>query len=818
MTNIMLRHIEITNFRSIKGNFSAPLDAKFVLIHGENGVGKTSLLSAIEIGLTGRILSLQHADPNYTNQLLHQSDDNRGTADSGQITLQTLGLERNNRFQIDFGPARIASQGRLPDGLAAFFSERCYLPQSLLGRLLQMYQEADTALDSPLSRFVSELLRLNHLDAIETGLQPVADLRNFRKLTDGYEAAEFAKASLDHSLNDRGQTRNAALTEIENAMHDVRGALASLNFAEPVGEAHFDAIDGFLAKAVEEEELNALASQRRQLAAIQREAGQSSSGAPSQLDELSLGEAHRGAYAALESWQGQYGPLLARLREQVVAAAPDSNLHQSDIEVFRVNALRVLRGQLQRATEHVARGKQEQKRRMEVADELAVARKTLETIDSEIGRIAENAGNLGAALAELSSFMQNDICPVCDRDFVEEKKGSLATHVNHKIRVLSDSAERLLGLSRNRGQQQLQIDRLEREAAGLAARQIEPRALDDLERGAAELATTVGKLDRLTEVTQDGARRAIAETAARRALTEHQSRNLARTALMATLVEFAQTVGLPAPAAIDTPDAVIAKFLGLLEQREDALKLRDAARKKGRDAVRRARAEISRRNEMDALITSDQDALRHYEEALSRASRVRGDAQKIRAQVETVRSHIIRREFNDRLNRLWRDLFVRLAPNEPFVPAFRIPSEPTHRLQPKLITLHRSGREGGTPGAMLSAGNLNTAALTLFTALHLTVAMQLPWLILDDPVQSMDDVHVSHFAALLRTLSKEHGRQVLIAVHDRQLFEYLKLELSPAFTGDSFLALELSRGTNRDTLCLPERRSFQEETAVRFAA
>ena len=49
----------------------------------------------------------------------------------------------------------------------------------------------------------------------------------------------------------------------------------------------------------------------------------------------------------------------------------------------------------------------------------------------------------------------------------------------------------------------------------------------------------------------------------------------------------------------------------------------------------------------------------------------------------------------------------------------------------------------------------------------------------------MDDIHIAHFAALLRTLSKQHGRQIIVAVHDRQLFEYLKLELSPAFEGDS---------------------------------
>lgn len=115
---------------------------------------------------------------------------------------------------------------------------------------------------------------------------------------------------------------------------------------------------------------------------------------------------------------------------------------------------------------------------------------------------------------------------------------------------------------------------------------------------------------------------------------------------------------------------------------------------------------------------------------------------------------------------------------------------------------------------MLSAGNLNTAALTLFTALHLSVPRELPWLILDDPVQSMDDVHISHFAALLRTLSKEHGRQIMIAVHDRQLFEYLKLELSPAFPEDSLLTLELSRGARRDSVCIPQRFSFRQEPSL----
>jgi hypothetical protein len=37
------------------------------------------------------------------------------------------------------------------------------------------------------------------------------------------------------------------------------------------------------------------------------------------------------------------------------------------------------------------------------------------------------------------------------------------------------------------------------------------------------------------------------------------------------------------------------------------------------------------------------------------------------------RTAIVRRVFNESLNAIWRDLFVRLAPDEPFVPAFALP-------------------------------------------------------------------------------------------------------------------------------------------------
>lgn len=118
---------------------------------------------------------------------------------------------------------------------------------------------------------------------------------------------------------------------------------------------------------------------------------------------------------------------------------------------------------------------------------------------------------------------------------------------------------------------------------------------------------------------------------------------------------------------------------------------------------------------------------------------------------------------------------------------------------------------------MLSAGNLNTAALTLFLALHLSVKPSLQCLVIDDPVQSMDEVHIAQFAALLRTLSKQQNRQVIVAVHEKPLFDYLALELSPAFPGDRLITVELSRGPDGETLYDPNIITWEPDRAFEAA-
>ena len=115
---------------------------------------------------------------------------------------------------------------------------------------------------------------------------------------------------------------------------------------------------------------------------------------------------------------------------------------------------------------------------------------------------------------------------------------------------------------------------------------------------------------------------------------------------------------------------------------------------------------------------------------------------------------------------------------------------------------------------MLSSGNLNTAALTLFISLHLAVAPTVPVLVIDDPLQSMDEVHISQFVALLRTISKQHYRQVIVSVHEKPLFDYLSLELSPAFKGDGLITVQIDKMDQGDTVLSCDTQVWRSDPAI----
>ena len=134
-------------------------------------------------------------------------------------------------------------------------------------------------------------------------------------------------------------------------------------------------------------------------------------------------------------------------------------------------------------------------------------------------------------------------CPVCDRDFSEVSHEPLGGHVHAKVRILSASAERLLTLGRTRTEVQVTLERLDRELEALAARQLDEEALAALDRRHAAIEAVITELEGMSDALRQGAVLRAADVAARRVVSEAQSRHISLAAARETLTSFATSAG-----------------------------------------------------------------------------------------------------------------------------------------------------------------------------------------------------------------------------------------------------------------------------------
>ena len=186
---VFLDTLNLTNFRTIRGAVSIPLNGSVVLVYGANGAGKTSLLSAIELALTGSVEALRDHDSDYAANLAH-----KGTTDCRiQLTSHVDGA-LGSTGEISVTNGTIDGEPLLFGEDRRYFAERCFLAQSRLSRLLEIYQRAEARQESPLVQFVNELLGLDHLDHLVVGLHEALDERRLRRLV-----PEFADRQQEES-------------------------------------------------------------------------------------------------------------------------------------------------------------------------------------------------------------------------------------------------------------------------------------------------------------------------------------------------------------------------------------------------------------------------------------------------------------------------------------------------------------------------------------------------------------------------------------------------------------------------------------------
>ena len=164
-------------------------------------------------------------------------------------------------------------------------------------------------------------------------------------------------------------------------------------------------------------------------------------------------------------------------------------------------------------------------------------------------------------------------------------------------------------------------------------------------------------------------------------------------------------------------------------------------------------------------VSSKQVALR-----ASRLKQLSDAATKARVDVTTVRFAAI--------EPLVRDIYSRLDPH----PAFKMIGFKHDMYYGKgtsspVVRDITAGVEAD-PLIVFSASQANIAALSYFLAMSLGAGERaLPFVLLDDPLHSMDDVNVLGFADLCRFLRAD--RQLVLSTHDRRFANLLRRKLAP---------------------------------------
>jgi DNA repair exonuclease SbcCD ATPase subunit len=162
----------------------------------------------------------------------------------------------------------------------------------------------------------------------------------------------------------------------------------------------------------------------------------------------------------------------------------------------------------------------------------------------------------------------------------------------------------------------------------------------------------------------------------------------------------------------------------------------------------------------------------------------------------------------ERLAPSFAEVFDRLAPHPTFT-ELRATQDIYYgkkRVVPEVYDPEH--KVAGNPVLIFSEGQLNVVALSYFLGLALNAGDgALPFIVLDDPLQTMDVLGVLGFADLCRRLREQ--RQLILTTHDRRFAALLARKLAPRVT-DTRTILHEFEGWTADG---PELRTSEEPLA-----
>jgi exonuclease SbcC len=796
-----LTHLDLLGFRSYKSLTEVPLDADVVVVYGPNGSGKTSLFSAIEYALTGKVAHLSAFDSDYPRSL-----QNIRAIEPGRVRLEYLD-EKGSTVELHRGlsdgqPISATTQSSsLSKASARFYVERCYLSQAQLSQLFESYQEVEGNSDQPLVTFARELLGLEPLENITDGLHIIGNVARLDNVSSAYKNIKSERAALPSERQQLLLKQRAAKSAFDSSIALVEAALAGQASSHGIVEWTLSTLRA-RRSAIEAE--RATGKRQNQRLELQRVQGRLES-AVQTLSSLRLPEADRKdktreSLRNLTALRDEYQQTLAKpianfetlFRENSARflpstdsdVAPDRLLDRYEAEARQL--LKTFQDAAESTKELQSRILLTQNKRQELEEAL-----TLSISESSLSPSRLQAWT--EILRAVAERISDDNCPICSRDYSELNIGPLKTHVEGQIAELGGDIKRLNEVAARKAELELAsrqtndlLNTLERQLADQASIRKHQENLSQkltlvLNE---ELQAVADARSQFTEIRN----RIAALTGALREMEGHEQQHAELTQQIQTIATALEVQPVPdrlswAKAAID-----------IVQSRTAALEEADRKEKAVIDVLRSAEnvAEELR------VITDQLDKLEarsaEIETSWHRVEECIKLGKEVAAAAVSAKKSLLENLFDGALNGLWKDLFKRLVKADRFTPQLKL----TQGRGRQLRTHIEGHADGVTPfghvGSVLSAGNFNTAALSLFLSVHLMESPKHQLLVLDDPVQNIDDIHVVQLASLLRTIVHETKRQLVVGVHEKALFDYLCLELGPTSQGQSLLAIKLTGG------------------------
>lgn len=813
-----LLELEVSGFRLFRGPVRIPFDADVVLIYGPNGSGKTSVVQALECALTGDVADLQMFEDDYPRCLRHHGAKQCRVG----VRFQGIGSEHTQAFAVLPNGRIEADAPGLSPAEKEFYRDRCLLSQLNLGRLFELYQASDKSSEQPIVKFIRELLKLETFDQITNGLGFIGDVRNTRKevraLRELEEEIEQCKHDRD-SLRTKLQSTQTERAPVDLADEETLKQIAKL-FPRGLPVTFDEAAFGPIRQTLEVE-IQTAEEQLRELRKLQSEfeaaaaglqAGSSAEDFQKLKDDLSK------ANAELDEHVSVLADYLADcLRERLLPMAPIEtrsqqaaavSQHWMDCNDWCQQRQKVLELDQRRFIENDERGKR-------LSQELKAIETELERFRGLDASLTANQSR-ARTLREVLDFVHDDRCPICQRDYSELDGGSLHERIAAEIRELDAQLaqfdverERRKQLADQQQRLKCEVDELQQSLPQVQlARDSAERTLPKILSLLARSSSLQPNFQSWTQAVQQ--QRLLASKShefelLQDRMAQHRQR----------LEGLVKELSLPSEPATS-------EWRKLADAVKDAVSARLTASEQQRSLARGVLETLAsahanwrtRRNEGDQLAKTEH-RFKKLQTAREQVTDLIAVAKELVKQTNQVKSEVLKEVFNDSLNALWSDLFQRLVKGEPF--QLRLGDLKPVRGKLK-VEFQASFKTDifGQPGSVLSSGNLNTAALSLFLALHLIESPVHKVLVLDDPVQNMDDMHVVQLAEVLRAIMWQEGRQLVIAVHERPLFDYLCLELAPTREGQSLMAIELTRDPRTfETTVQSERRTWKPDN-LRF--